>query len=200
LNFRCGLIFLAVLLVAGCSATAPRPADPGSIIVDREQYLESIGNWGFSGRLALSDGKDGGSGRLDWAQEQAALQLEFSAALGRGAWQLDAGPGRAVLRTGKGETWHATDVGELVSRHVGWQVPMQALPYWIRGLAAPGSEAEMLTDELDLPQRLQQLGWQISYDRWGDDQRPAMPVRITAEKGDYSFKLAVRKWRLPESP
>ena len=196
---RASLLVLAGVFLAACSGSPTRPEKPGETGLQRQQYLGSIDIWAFDGRVALSDGKDGGSGSLEWQQDHEAIKLEFRGALGSGAWVLEAGPGRAVLQTGKGETFQSADASELVTRHLGWQVPMQALPFWVLGLAAPGTEAKLVLDEAGLPQKLQQLGWEISYNRWGNDNEPVMPVRITAKRGEYSFNLFVRRWRLQKS-
>jgi len=188
------------LLLAACGTTQPKPDGPGMADPQRRQYLSAIDEWTFAGRVALSDGKNGGSGNLQWYQHSTSLEIKFRAAFGRGAWILEAVPGQAVLQTGKGETFHSTDVSNLVSRYLGWHVPMDAMAHWVMGLAAPGSDATLVTDQFGLPRKISQLGWEISYDRWDKDHQPAMPVRINASRGEYSFKLIVRNWRLVESP
>ena len=188
-------LLLFCVLLAACSATTTK--EPGLTGLDRQQFLESIHVWSFTGRVALSDGKDGGSGSLEWRQDESALNIEFRGALGRGAWMLESTGDHAKLQTGKGDTFQSHDATYLVSRHVGWQVPMDALPYWVRGLAVPGSQAQIVSGEDGLPQSLSQLDWQISYGRWEADYEPVMPVRITASRGQYSLKLIVRHWDIP---
>jgi outer membrane lipoprotein LolB len=194
-----GLALLLAAFLAACSTTPHKPSPPPGPVIDRQQYLGGIDAWAFNGRVALSDGKDGGSGSLEWVKDDSLLKLQFRGALGRGAWKLDAKPGRAVLETGKGETFYSSDVTELVSRVVGWQVPMDAFQYWVLGLVAPATESQIFTGTNGLPERLNQLGWEISFDRWETDYEPVMPAKITAVKGEYSFKLIVREWHLPVS-
>lgn len=196
---RLSLPIVLGLALAACGGSPVRPQIPGQVNLERQRHAMEITEWSFSGRVALSDGKDGGSGSLDWQQDDAVTKLQFRAALGRGAWQLDAAPGTAVLKTGKGEVYSSDDAGALVSEHIGWQVPMAALPYWVLGLATPGYGADLETDEWGLPEQLSQLGWEISYNRWNHDYQLSLPVRITARKGNYSFKLVVRDWHLPGS-
>lgn len=196
---RASLALVIGVVLAACSAGPVKPGGLSGTDLDRQEYFAGIDAWAFNGRVALSDGNDSGSGSLEWVQDDVNLKIDFRAALGRGAWKLAAGPGRAVLQTGKGETYYSSDVSELVAQHLGWHVPMDALPFWVLGLALPGAQARLEIDEQGLLRLLHQLGWEISYDRWETDYHPAMPVRITASRDEYSFKLIIRRWRIPES-
>ena len=195
LIFRLFILLGSSVLLAACSINTPKPG--GASIPDRQQYLLDIDAWSFSGRLAISDGKDGGSGNVDWSEANSETKISFRGALGRGAWQLESDPSGALLQTGKGESYTAPDATTLVSRHVGWHIPMDAMPYWVLGIAAPQGQADIDSGENGLPVKLSQQNWEISYDRWDSDHSPPMPVRITASRDTYSFKLVVRKWNIP---
>jgi outer membrane lipoprotein LolB len=192
------LVFLHAMLLAGCSVSPPRDTPPADLGASRQQHLSVIDKWSFRGRIAISDGEDGGSGTLDWVQDGHSFTLNFFGALGRGAWMLQAGPQYAVLETAKGERWEADDVSSLVEQHLGWRVPMDALPFWVRGLTAPGTVADTHLDESGLPLEMIQEDWRVSYQRWNDASHIVMPSRIDAYRGEYSFKLIVREWRFTE--
>lgn len=193
------MLLIAGTLLAACSPLAKRVAeDPAAVQAyeSRLALLEAIEAWEITGRLAITDGKEGGSGALIWEQHGDVTRMNFRGTLSQGNWQLDAGPGGAELRLGDGTRHEAPDVEALVRSHVGWNVPVGALSFWVRGLAAGESWDERRLDESGRLLRLRQAGWTVEIDRYRDDGVMALPSRLTARRGDYAVKLVVKEWRL----
>ena len=115
------------------------------------------------------------------------------------AWRLLAGLNGAELEFADGRRYRADSIDELVRRQVGWQVPVEALAWWVRGLAAPGNPQQRVLDEEGRLSLLQQDGWQIEFGRYGMFDGEAMPARMTARQRDRTVKLAIRKWDLSGS-
>lgn len=198
------LASLAVALVAGCASVPDYEDDPSRAekiarYEARAEALQAHERWALDGRLAVSDGEDGGSGKLEWRHRPGLSELDFRGALGRGAWQLDIQPGYAVLNLASGETWEARNVATLVRKHVGWDVPVDALGWWVRGLAAPGRIARRDLDEAGRMTRLSQQGWEVEYKRYEEFSGLALPTRLEARKGERHVKFAMRDWRFSES-
>lgn len=190
---------MVMLAMQGC-ATVKVPTAPDAALdalyADRSAALEGQQSWSLEGRLSVSDAKDGGSGSLRWAQEADSTRMDFHGALGRGAWALQAEPGRARLERADGSVHAEDSVDKLVDGQLGWPVPVQALSWWVRGLAAPGDvQGRVLTEQGALSQ-LQQQGWAISFERYQQVSGIWLPGRMTATQGDRKVKLAVRKWIL----
>lgn len=192
----------AVLVAAGC-ATVPRPEDTVSDSAraarheSRADQVLAFENWALDGKLAISDDKDGGSGRLQWRSGPGLSELDFRGAFGRGAWQLDIRPDLAVLSFANGETWQSPDVSSLVRDHVGWVVPVDALSWWVRGLAAPGAVEVRHLDEEGRMTFLSQDGWDVDYRKYKEFSGTAMPVRIDARRGEQRVKFIMREWAFP---
>jgi outer membrane lipoprotein LolB len=131
------MLFLAL---AACS-TLPAPAPPSAVqeqlYAERQQRLGLLQSWAFEGKLAVTDGKDGGSGHFQWKRGIGTDHMDFHAVLGRGAWRLDAGPDGAELELANGDVFRSASLDELVRRHAGWRIPVDYLAWWVRGLAAP---------------------------------------------------------------
>ena len=199
------LACLCILLLASCS-TLQKPGNlPSdrkrlSMYEAREAALLTMESWSLDGKLAVSDGKDGGSGRLEWRHQPGLSELDFRGALGRGAWQLEIRPEFAVLSLGDGEVWQADDVSELVREHVGWDVPVDTLAWWVRGLAAPGLQEERVLDESGLMTRLSQVGWEVEYRNYEEFSGIALPTRLDARNGPHQVKFVMRQWTLAQSP
>lgn len=186
------------LLLTACASPAPRgvTSSPERAYETRLARMESWETWGFSGRLGMDDGRDGGSGRLDWLTEGEAARLQFRGALGQGAWQLDVDAAQASLELSDGSIRQAPNVDMLVMQEIGWVLPVAALSWWVRGLAWPGDggpQALQLNDD-GTPAELEQLGWRVSYQRYADHAGERLPSRLQARNGDRQVKLAVSRW------
>lgn len=196
---------LVVILLAACASVPPygdelSRAEKLELYEARAAALRSLERWSLDGKLAVSDGEDGGTGRLEWRHEPGLSELDFRGALGRGAWQLDIQPGYAVLHLANGESRAARDVSALVREHVGWEVPVDALGWWVRGLAAPGRLARKDLDEAGRMTRLSQRGWDVEYDRYEEFGGLALPTRLEARNGKRRVKFIMRQWTFPEHP
>jgi outer membrane lipoprotein LolB len=122
--------------------------------------------------------------------------MDFHGALGRGAWRLEADEMGAVLTQSDGEILRSDTVDELVREQLGNEVPVSALAWWIRGLAAPGKPQRLVLDEGGRPTGLSQEGWQIEFERYRDFAGQQLPQRITARQGEWTIKLAIREWSM----
>ena len=64
---RIFFLLLAATALAGCVTAPQRPAplsvDPLEAQAEREARLARSDHWRLTGRIAVSDGRDGGSGR-----------------------------------------------------------------------------------------------------------------------------------------
>ena len=58
--------------------------------------------------------------------------------------------------------------------------------------------AQIQFDAQQLPQRIEQGGWQIDYSRWQPDPFTGllMPSRIDAQRGNSRVRLVVDRWGL----
>lgn len=192
------------LLLAACASVQKDEDDPGMaeklrLYEARAETLTAQVRWSLDGKLAVSDGEDGGSGRVEWLHRPGMSEINFSGALGRGAWQLDIAPGHAVLQLANGEIWEAVEVGALVRQHVGWTVPVDALGWWVRGLAAPGKVERRAFDADGRMTLLAQRGWEVEYRRYDEFSGIALPTRLEARSGDRRVKFVMRDWNLADS-
>jgi outer membrane lipoprotein LolB len=196
------LTLVAALWLAGC-ATSPKTdggvsqSERTARYESRAAVVESLDHWALDGRLAVSDGEDGGSGQLEWRNQPGLSELDFRGALGRGAWQLDIQPHRAVLNLANGETWQAADVSTLVRDHVGWDVPVDSLSWWVRGLAAPGPVDQRHIDVEGRITLLSQNGWDVEYKKYKEFSGLALPTRLDARSGRQHVKFIMRDWTIP---
>jgi len=168
------------------------------VILYESRFAELLGRdqWALEGRLALNDSRDGGSGHFSWQKQGEISSMGFHGTFGRGAWRLAADGEGAVLEFADGEIYRAPSVSQLVGQRLGWEIPVEALTWWVRGLAAPGDWAGRELDELGQLMRLSQFGWVIEYGKYTDQEGALLPLKLTARRDTYTVKLAIRDWIL----
>jgi outer membrane lipoprotein LolB len=205
LNFRVGLaipFLLAVLLSPACSSMRPvklEEAERVRLHQAKADRLAVFSAWNMEGRLAVSNEVDGGSGQFRWAKDADGMRMDFHGALGRGAWKLEAGEQGAELILADGTVHDADSVDQLVRQEVGWEIPVENLSWWIRGLATPGRFRKRDIDGEGNVSKLLQDGWTIEYGRYRVFEGVSLPVKLTAYRGKWKVKLAIRSWDLAET-
>ena len=186
------------MILNACSGVAVKEPVQGNEMAyqSRAEKLGEIGEWNLVGRISLDDGDEGGSGRLHWDVKTGLSELDFYGAMGRGAWHLKIGPEVAVLKEANGEERTAPDVNGLLQGKLGWSVPMDALHWWVRGLAAPGASEDMQLDPDGLLTSLDQFGWSVSFSRYDAKTGIELPKRLKATRDNYRVKLAISRWHI----
>ncbi len=201
---RTGLVAALALLLAACagapSRPVPMPQDPLLAQAAREAQLARLADWRLTGRIAVSDGRDGGSGQLTWIQRGERYEITLNAPVTRRSWRLVGEPGHARLEGLDGGPFSGDSAEALLQDHLSWYVPLGDLSAWVRGIRAPGEAAIRFADT-GLPQRMAQGGWTIEYRDFDQALDPPMPSRVFATQGTRRVRLQVGSWTLaPASP
>lgn len=185
-----------MILLSACATSLQRPQSERFLAYqDRAQQIQALDHWTLTGRLALNDSEDGGSGRFSWDWRENFSQLDFRAALGKGTWRISVEPEYAWIESGDGGRADAGTVHELLEQQIGWPVPVDALRWWVLGMAEPGVVySRMDLDELGRILFLEQQGWHIAFSRYKDEP-PFLPGRVIAEHAEYQVKLIVSQWQ-----
>lgn len=187
---------IAPAVVARVSAEAQRAESA------RVAALHTQPQWSFQGRVAVSKGRNGGNGRIDWQQQVRQYVIELSAPITRQSWRLS---GNSHSRDGRlegldGGPRQAEDAQQLLLDATGWDIPVNQLPDWVRGLVvADTAAAEQVQRDVEgRPREVLQMGWGIQYLEWypAEGGRPVLPRRIEAVKGDAKVRLVVDSWEL----
>lgn len=191
-----GLLAAALLLPACSTIPTTDSGDPARL----EQYetrvraISKLEAWSLRGRLAVNDENDGGSGTLHWQESPGGTRMDFHGAMGRGAWRLVSGSGKAELELADGQRYAAETVGELVRGQLGWSIPVENLSWWVRGVQAPGRTDQRILGGDGSLSFLSQSGWDIEFGRYRDVQGLSLPLKLTARQGGKMVKLAIRDW------
>ena len=155
--------------------------------------------WAMTGRVAVSNGKDGGSGRLEWSQSNGKARIGLSAPVTRQGWVLELDADGATLQGVPDGPVHGADAAALLRDRTGWDIPVAGLGCWVRGAWASETtfgEPKVGYDADGSVQRIEQGGWVIDYADWRLDPASGveLPARVTASRGESRVRLVVDRW------
>lgn len=195
---RAGILMLCcVMALTGCQSRHVRDVEPrinARIAADgRQQAASRVERWMMLGRVAVSDGKDGGSGRLEWRQDGATFDVRLSAPVTRRSWRLVGDADWVRLEGLDGGVVEGPDAEQLLRQSVGWELPVRSLVNWMRGVPAQGA-IDGDWDQEGLPRQLLQGGWAIDYRDWFHDMTPPLPRKVFAQSGEHRVRLVVERW------
>jgi outer membrane lipoprotein LolB len=181
------------------------------------ELVASIETWKIKGKIAVKAGTKGGHATLRWDREGQRQHIELFGPLGGGRVVIDADAEGAHLQDTKGGDSYGESVATLIEQRLGWPLPFDQLPFWLRGLPA-GSEANMEWDDQGRITRMNDSGWQVSYPEYqsittADGQQAQVPrqvelnvlpgtLRVYDKKGEFLgeeffIRLIVKSW-LPQ--
>ena len=199
------------LLLAGCAGRQVRESalHAGTAAelqaqAARVATLEAHPRWSLYGRVAVSNGHDGGSGRIDWRQDGPRFDVSLSAPITRQSWRLSGDADTARLEGLDGGPRTDTDPERLLRETTGWVIPVAALSSWLRGIEADGlPPARLEFDASGRLGRIEQGGWTIDYAGWQPQAglRVEVPRRITATAAGNAatVRLVIDGWQ-PDAP
>ncbi|AWG32198.1 lipoprotein insertase outer membrane protein LolB [Burkholderia cenocepacia] len=166
----------AALALAGCASTPPSANAPTGAV------LQTAATHAYHGRFAVRyDDRLGNPqnvyGNFDWQEHGDDVSLELRSPLGQTLAVVKSTPRAASLELPNRPTQYAPDVGDLMQKTLGFELPLAGLRYWLLPTAAPATPAETVRDPADGTRikQLRQDGWTIDYLAYAD--APATGVK-----------------------
>jgi outer membrane lipoprotein LolB len=188
----------AAAAIAGCAPGARLSREAGQVppTTDRAARLGELPRWSLAGRIAVSDGRDGGSGRLEWTQDGRHFDIAVRAPVAGGSWRLS-GDGSLAQLDGVGpEPLRDVDAAALLARELGWHLPMAQVADWVRALPADAADARIDDGPDGLPATLREAGWTVEYRAWTEADGLPMPRRLVARRPPFEVRIAIERWSL----
>lgn len=170
-----------VLLVAGCAT--PRPASQRALPFE------------FMGRVLVHSSGNAFSANTRWVHTQDFDELWLLTPTGQAIAQMRE-DGEGATLTGMDQvTYRGARVETLTRRALGWEFPLSRLQHWVRGVPAPGSQAEIKEREAAGKVRVMvQDGWTISYEYYPPKAHDGLPRRMEVSGAAQSLRLVIDTW------
>lgn len=144
--------------------------------------------------------KEAFPGRVRWQHRADSDELWFYSPLGSAVAQLRQDAGGALLITSDGQEYRSGDLHQLAYDVLGWDLPLEQLPFWVRGLPGPG-EVERDEDSEGRPKTIRQAGWRVSYLDWTPAGVRGLPSKLDVQGQRLRMRLAIDTWKvLDEQP
>ncbi|HTD29054.1 MAG TPA: lipoprotein insertase outer membrane protein LolB [Xanthomonadaceae bacterium] len=194
---RAWLALLLMLVLTACVPPPVRRAPDAALLqaqAAREAALATHLDWSLSGRIAISNGEDGGSGRIDWKQHGSDFDIRLSAPVTRQSWRLVREGDRVRLEGLEGGTREGTDAQSMLYDALGWRVPVDSLAAWARGARANSDRAQLRFGDDGLPSLLTEDDWSVEYLAWVAAGDPPRPQKVFATQGEAKLRLFVDHW------
>jgi len=179
-----GLIFLC-----GCaSLTQTRPSQ------DQQIGRGALLGYQFSGRLAVHQPSGTDTGKIDWVSRGANQHVALLTPLGSTVAELERTPQSVHLTLSDHREFWAADAEQLTQSVLGYALPLEGLPWWVLGQAAPQGTATLTRDAEGNPDTLVQAGWQLRYADWRRVGDRMLPGTISLQHEDLAIRLRIDQW------
>ncbi|HJS21633.1 MAG TPA: lipoprotein insertase outer membrane protein LolB [Steroidobacteraceae bacterium] len=183
---------LAALVIAACATTPPLPPADWNRAKAERQQLE---RWQMKGRAAVATANDGWTASVAWNQDSSHSELQLHGALGVGGVHVKSDGQAVEIETSKGERINSDDAQAALQQTIGIALPLGSLRYWLLGVPDPALPAVEELDDRGRLSRLEQDGWQATYDRYAYQNEAWLPGRMRLEKGPVRVRVVVDQWR-----
>jgi outer membrane lipoprotein LolB len=150
-----------------------------------------MGNWEVAGKIGITTPKESVAGFIQWQQTGEQFDVYVSGPLSVGSTRITGNSNNISITQG-GKTSHGIDPQALIYEQLGWHFPIQNLPYWIKGLAAPNSKASVSKDSNGRVNKLSQDKWLVTYPRYNEYYE--QPSKIKISKGQWKFLIVIKNW------
>lgn len=138
----------------------------------------------------------GGSLDVHWARAGEEFDIRLIAPLGSGTTRLKGDDQLVEAVLPNGEKVSGTPA-ELLARGFGVDIPVDALSFWVRGIAYGGDYRGASWDENGDLFEIRQRGWRVEMSRYQEVAAYRLPTRFYLEQErneDINVRFIVRAW------
>lgn len=187
-------LILCALVLSGCATAPPKQTTVDWASVLRER--QSLSSWQMTGRAAVTAANEGWNASLEWKQTDAQSQMRLYGPFGAGALRVTTDGETLNIETSKGETFTDADARTMLEQTLGTSLPLKPLRYWLLGVPQPGMPALSQLNAAGHLGELDQDGWHVTYERYGDFNGQSLPSRLLLEREGIKVRVVADRWQL----
>lgn len=185
---------LVLLLLASCvSSPKIKRIDPAGSIP-----LSELNHWQLKARVAIKTPDDNLTGSLNWQKNQSLFDFLLSGAFGVTIAHLVQENNQASLKIPDTEKLYHYDAEQLLQRTLGWNFPLDALSFWVKGLPSGKPGEQVMYDERGKINQINLGLWQVRFSKYQMYQGYSLPKMIKANHPHYNLKVVAKKWTFLE--
>jgi outer membrane lipoprotein LolB len=189
------LVALFLALVTACSSQSRPPGDaPGPQWSIRAAKLQLLEDWQASGKISLRNEQRSESANMTWSQQSQNTKLNLSGPMGFSATTISTDGSKLEIIQGNNTRHYDISSPDAIVRETGWNLPLKALHYWLKGVPAPELDVQQADINLGMLNRLVQAGWTIIYQDFGQFGQYQLPTKIQLEGADTRIRVIIREW------
>jgi outer membrane lipoprotein LolB len=186
------LAVLCLGLLSAC-ATTPRTS-----VVVRPELVDAFD---LTGRVNVRVENKGYPGRIHWQHSPASDELWLYSPVGSGVAHMRRDASGALLIASDGKEYRAPDLMLLTRKVLGWDLPLDGLQYWVRGLPWPAlGTIEQQDDANGRLKLLKQGAWQVTYLDWTPAGASGLPSKLDLSSEGLRVRLVVDDWKVDVPP
>lgn len=194
------LVVALIASLSGCSMFAKKP-DPAFNKTlsskSRSQQLNSLRYWNVSGAISLRHQNKTDIGSFNWAQKNKYYDFKTYGPLNLAGIRIEGQPGRVTLWKNTKDPRYAQTPEELMSKELGWYLPLSSFLYWGRAIPAPGIPSEKTYDKYGHLSTLQQQGWSIQFTKYQGVSGMDLPRTMILDHQNLHAKIVFKRWQIP---
>lgn len=182
------------LSLSACATLSPAPhPESGVRWAAHRAQVAQVHQFTLQGRVAGS-GALGVKADLRWQQfADGRFDLRLSGPFGAGALAIIGDANLVEVRSREGSAFTA-EPERWLHQHFGWSLPIAGLRYWVLGLPAPDSPAELEFAADGTLVALEQNGWQLQYQDYQTVGSLRLPRRFQAANQDATIRVIADRW------
>jgi outer membrane lipoprotein LolB len=191
---------VSLLNLTGCvSLSLPTKASQASHFQvispqKRQAQLRLIKTWTIRGAVSYQQNGQTQLANYYWQQIGDDYQISLNSSLNLYHVELD-GNAKQVTLIENHKTTVAKRPEELLSQRLSAHLPIRAISYWIRGLAAPGV-AKTQYDAFGHLIGVNQQGWDVSFDQYESIDNVDLPQILRIQSRQQHIKLVIKDWNI----
>ena len=193
-SFRRYCFLLGFSVVLSACNIAPSSNINSNWVVQRNQ-LQALDSWQLRGRVNVRYDNESHTPRIQWMQQNVEYHIRLWGTFNAGNTLIVGRPGYVTLEQ-DGNIVRANSAEELILQQLGYELPVSYLNYWIKGLPAPDSQADLSFNDLNQLIAIEQAGWSIALSdprQYGALTLPRR-VELTRSANDIRLRFIGLNW------